>query len=418
MAQAPLPDEKCQEAVDAIVTHGSVSAAARALNVNRSTFEARVIEAKRRGFISTLPPRLMMKGQSILRNKAGEEVARWDKTKLAGRDAADTFQLPDPKKVTKVSTFLDQQGNVAAQWISEKPDDAERERLWQLYAEKIAGDVKRAAPVKAPKGRSHADLLAVYPVGDHHTGMMAWPDETGDAAYDLKIAEQILRDASRRLIDTCPPCEQALIAFMGDFHHYDSYAAVTPAHKNLLDADGRFPKMVETGVRMVRHVIMAALERHRHVNVIFEGGNHDPATAAFMRILLACLYENEPRVTVDKSPMGCHYFEWRKVLIGTHHGDKIKGEKLPSIMAHDRPAAWGRTAHRVWFTGHVHHESLKSFPGCKVETLEVLPPLDAYAAGAGYRGNRSMKAVVYHGEHGEVERHTVNPGMFNTQAAA
>lgn len=354
----------------------------------------------------------MMKGQSILRDKSGEEVARWDKTKLAGRDPADTFKLPDPKKVTKTSTYFDQQGNVAAQWISEKPDDAERERLWQLYAEKIAGDVKRAAPVKAPKGKSHADLLAVYPVGDHHTGMMAWPDETGDAAYDLEIAEQVMRDASVRLIGTCPPCDQALIPFLGDFLHYDSYAAVTPAHKNLLDADGRFPKMVETGVRIVRHIIAAALERHRRVNVIFEGGNHDPATAAFMRILLSCLYENEPRVTIDKSPTGCHYFEWCKVLIGTHHGDKIKGEKLPGIMAHDRPAAWGRTAHRVWFTGHVHNESLKSFPGCKVETLEVLPPLDAYAAGAGYRGNRSMKAIVFHCEHGEVERHTVNPDMF------
>jgi len=276
--------------------------------------------------------------------------------------------------------------------------------------------VKRAAPVKAPKGRSHADLLAVYPVGDHHTGMMAWPDETGDEAYDLKIAEQVMRDASVRLIDTCPPCDQALIPFLGDFLHYDSYAAVTPAHRNLLDADGRFPKMVETGVRIVRHIIAAALERHGRVNVIFEGGNHDPATAAFMRILLSCLYENEPRVTVDKTPTGVHYFEWNRVLIGTHHGDKIKGEKLPSIMAHDRPEAWGRTAHRVWFTGHVHHESLKSFPGCKVETMEVLAPLDAYAAGAGYRGHRSMKAIVYHCEYGEVERHTVQPSMFERAA--
>jgi len=416
MSTPPLSEDICQSAVDAVTTHGSVSAAARALGVNKSTFESRVKEARRRGFISALPPKLMLKGQSILRDKAGEEVARWDKSKLAGRDPADTFQLPDPKKVTKVSTFLDQQGNVAAQWISEKPDDAERERLWQLYAEKIAGDVKRAAPVKAPKSKSHADLLAVYPVGDHHTGMLAWPDETGDAAYDLEIAEQVIRDASVRLVGTCPPCDHALIPFLGDFLHYDSYAAVTPAHKNLLDADGRFPKMVDTGVRIVRHIIAAALERHRHVNVIFEGGNHDPATAAFMRILLSCLYEDEPRVTVDKSPTGCHYFEWHKVLIGTHHGDKIKGERLPGIMAHDRPESWGRTAHRVWFTGHVHHESLKSFPGCKVETLEVLPPLDAYAAGAGYRGNRSMKAIVFHCEHGEVERHTVNPGMFDRSA--
>lgn len=412
MPSPPLSDEKCQEAVDGMAIHGSIAATCRALDVNRSTFEGRLREARRRGFVSDKQPKLIIKGQSILRNEAGEEIARWDKSRLPGREVEDTTQLPDPKKIVKLSTLYDQQGKVTQQWVSEKPEDAQREALWMAFAEKIAMAVPRAAPVKAPKGKSRADLLAVYPVGDQHHGMQAWAEETGDADYDLKISEQIFRDASVRLIDTCPPCDQALIPFLGDFLHYDSYAAVTPAHKNLLDADGRYPKMVETGVRIIRHIITAALERHRLVTVIFEGGNHDPATAAFMRILLACLYENEPRVTIDKSPMGCHYFEWCKVLIGTHHGDKIKGEKLPGIMAHDRPEAWGRTAHRVWFTGHVHTESLKSFPGCKVETLEVLPPLDAYAAGAGYRGNRSMKAIVFHCEHGEVERHTVNPDMF------
>lgn len=418
MPAQPLADELCQEAIDAFTEHGGTAAACKALNLNRSTYEGRMREARRRGFVSTKQPKLIIKSQSILHNNEGEQIARWDKSRLAGREPEDTVQLPDPKRITKMSTLYDQQGKVTQQWVSEKPEDVQREALWLAFAEKLADDIKPAKPIAKPKGFSHMDLLAVYPVGDHHVGMLAWDQETGGENYDLKVAEQILRDASRRLIDTCPPCEQALIAFLGDFHHYDSYAAVTPAHKNLLDADGRFPKMVETGVRIVRHVIMAALERHRHVTVIFEGGNHDPATAAFMRILLACLYENEPRVTVDKSPMGCHYFEWRKVLIGTHHGDKIKGEKLPGIMAHDRPEAWGRTAHRVWLTGHVHHESLKSFPGCKVETLEVLPPLDAYAAGAGYRGGRSMKAIVYHGEHGEVERHTVNPGMFDAKVAA
>jgi hypothetical protein len=29
-----------------------------------------------------------------------------------------------------------------------------------------------------------------------------------------------------------------------------------------------------------------------------------------------------------------------------------------------------------------------------------------------------MKAIVFHREHGEVERHTVNPGMFSARAAA
>ena len=416
MSNAALTDAACQEAVDLLATHNSITNAAHALGISRSTFGSRVHEARRRGFKSTIPPRLVVRGQSILRNEAGEEVARWDKTGLEGREAADVAQLPDPKKIVKLSTLYDQSGKVTQQWVSEKPEDALREALWLECAAKIAADVKRAAPVKAPKGKSHADLLAVYPVGDHHTGMMAWPAETGGEAYDLKIAEQILRDAALRLIGVCPPCDQALIAFLGDFLHYDSYDTVTPAHKNLLDADGRYPKMIEVGVRMIRHTVAAALERHKHVTLIFEPGNHDPSSAAFMTILLACLYENEPRVTVDKAPRHYHYYEFGKVLLGTHHGDKAKPAMLPGIMAHDMPEAWGRTSHRLWMTGHVHHESRKEYAGCKVETFGVLAPADAYSAHAGYRSEQSMKAIVFHREHGEVERHTVNPSMFEVAA--
>lgn len=416
MAQASLTDEACQQAADAFARFGSQRAAADSLGISRSTFQHRINEAERRGFMGD-GPRMVMKGQSVLYDASGNERGRWDKTRLAGRDEADTVQLPDPKRITKTSRLFDQTGAVIQQWVSEKADEAEREALWKQCAADIAAEVKRAKPVARGRHAVSADTLAVYPVGDHHVGMLAWSEETGGESYDLARSEQLLADASQRLIEVCPPSEQALIAWLGDFLHYDSYSAVTPMHKNLLDADGRFPKMIRTAVRMVRHMIAAALARHERVRVIFEKGNHDPATAAFMTVLLGCLYENEPRVSVDTSPQHFHYFEWGRVLIGTHHGDKAKPAQLPAIMATDQPEAWGRTSCRVWLTGHVHHESLKEYPGCHVETLGVLPPADAYAASNGYRSRQSMKAIVFHREHGEVERHTVSAGMFQARAA-
>jgi len=417
MAQASLSDEACQQAADAFARFGSQRAAADSLGISRSTFQHRINEAERRGFMGD-GPRMVMRGQSILYDAQGNERGRWDKTRLAGRPEADTVQLPDPKRITKTSRLFDQTGAVIQQWVSEKADEAEREALWKQCAADIAAEVKRSKPVARGRHAVSADTLAVYPVGDHHVGMLAWSEETGGESYDLARSEQLLADASQRLIEVCPPSEQALIAWLGDFLHYDSYSAVTPMHKNLLDADGRFPKMIRTAVRMVRHMIAAALARHGNVRVIFEKGNHDPATAAFMTVLLGCLYENEPRVSVDTSPQHFHYFEFGKVLIGTHHGDKAKPAQLPAIMATDQPEAWGRTSYRLWLTGHVHHEAIKEFPGCHVETLGVLPPADAYAASNGYRSRQSMKAIVFHREHGEVERHTVNPNMFNARAAA
>ena len=42
----------------------------------------------------------------------------------------------------------------------------------------------------------------------------------------------------------------------------------------------------------------------------------------------------------------------------------------------------------------------------------MLAPVDAWAAQKGHRPIRDMKGLVIHREHGEVERHTVNPAMF------
>lgn len=56
MPQPPLSDEKCQEVINALAEHGSILAAARATGINRSTFEGRLREARRRGFKANVAP--------------------------------------------------------------------------------------------------------------------------------------------------------------------------------------------------------------------------------------------------------------------------------------------------------------------------------------------------------------------------
>ena len=122
------------------------------------------------------------------------------------------------------------------------------------------------------------------------------------------------------------------------------------------------------------------------------------------------------QITIDTSPRHYHYLEFGQNLLGTHHGHGAKPEKLPLIMATDMPEAWGRTKHRYWLTGHLHHEIAKEYEGCRVETFGILPPADAWAHQKGYRARRQQKAIVYHREHGEVARHTVTPSMFSASA--
>ena len=144
------------------------------------------------------------------------------------------------------------------------------------------------------------------------------------------------------------------------------------------------------------------------VNVV---GNHDDTGAMFLSVCLANVYEKEKRVTIDTTPSAFQYFRFGKTLVGCHHGHSCKPDRLPGVMATDRAEDWGSTSYRYWWIGHVHHQSLKDYPGVTVESFRTLAAKDAYAHWGGYRAPRDMKCIVLHEEYGEVARHTVTPGM-------
>jgi len=387
-----------------------------AATIMRTPDEIQARHMARRGLapdydlVHEVPDGLALKGTSIRYDQDGEITQYWNKTRMAGQEPEETVQLADPKRITKVSTLYDQEGKITAQWVSEKPEEKAREAAWESFAKALAQDLPRAEPIQT-EGTLNKDLCSCYVISDHHIGMYSWKLETG-ADYDVHIAESLLDNAITRLVDSSPASETALIAVLGDLLHWDSNEAVTPAHKNLLDADGRAQKMVEAAVRSLRRVADIVRTKHKYVRFIFEPGNHDPYSIMFLRVMFSVYFENDPNVSVDALPGNFHYFEFGKNLVGTHHGHLAKMDKLPGIMAADRHEAWGRTQHRVFLTGHVHHEQVKEFPGCTVESFGILAAPDAYAANHGYRSKRSMKAIILHRHNGEVARHTVSPGMF------
>jgi len=401
--------------------HGSISKAAKALGIHikgvSQALKPVLKRAAQRGYAPghdithPLPDGLALSGTSILYNAAGEVQEYWNKSKLEGRDPEEAFKLPDPKHVAKVSTLYDQEGRVTQQWVAEKPDAVAQSELWREAAKAMAEALPRAEPVPPSVTFKSPDLMACYPVGDHHLGMLSWDQETGEN-WDLAIGEKTLREAMNYLIAASPACEQALVVFLGDFMHYDSFQAVTPTSRNMLDADGRFPKMVRAAIRSMRHAIESAAAKHGKVKVIVEIGNHDLSSSIFLMECLSNVYADDPRIDVDTSPKHYHYLEFGLNLVGTHHGHGPKPDKLPLVMAADKPEEWGRTKHRYWWTGHIHHDTTRDFEGCRVESFRILAPADAWAHQKGYRARRDMKSIILHREFGEVARHTVTPGMF------
>ncbi|MGL5565452.1 MAG: hypothetical protein ACRDC4_06930 [Plesiomonas sp.] len=320
-----------------------------------------------------------------------------------------TKTVPEGFAIRGTSTLYGKDGNAKLQWVKTKVDAEAQLAMMREVVEAMAEDVVRAEPMDAPE-HTDSDLMAVYPIGDAHIGQLSWGRESGDD-WDLHIAEQTLCGAFVRCVNTAPACDEAVIINLGDFYHRENMEGTTQRSGHALDTDGRFQKMAAVGVKIMRYMITAALERHKSVRVINVRGNHDDTVSVMLSVCLANQYENEPRVTIDDSPSVFNYVEFGKVLIGAHHGHTAKAEKLAGVMAADMPEAWGRTKHRTWMTGHIHHASTKEYPGVYVESFATLAAKDAYAASGGWRSRRNTQCIVFHREFGEVERHTIDISM-------
>lgn len=318
-----------------------------------------------------MPPGYHVRGTSTLRNATtGAAVLVWEKTAI---DAD-----------SRLTAILD-------------------------AVEGIADKLPREPVIPAPDSSGGAELLAVYPMGDPHLGMYAWEPEAGEN-FDLEIAERHLLGAVDRLVSLAPAAEAALILNLGDFFHADNASARTTRSHASLDVDGRWSKVLAVGVRVLCRVIERALERHARVTLRNEIGNHDDHTSIALSIALEHHYHDNPRVTVDTSPAKFWYYRFGDCLLATTHGDTCKLAQLPGIMAVDRREDWGQTEHRRWYTGHVHHESVKEFPGVVVETFRTLAPRDAWHAAQGYRSGRDMRLDIWHAKKGLINRHILGIG--------
>lgn len=315
-----------------------------------------------------------------------------------------------PMIVTGKSTLRDASGTVVMEWEKTSLDREKLKEAQEAAYAALAKKLPRAAPSKAPK-TCKANLCTVYTLTDCHVGMLAWHREGGED-WDLEIAENTLVGCFKHMIDSSPASEMAVVNQLGDFMHFDGLESVTPTSHHLLDADGRFDKVVQVAIRVLRRVIGLALEKHPLVHVILAEGNHDLASSVWLRQMFAALYENEPRVTVDDSPLPYYALEWGKTMLAFHHGHLSKNDKLPLLFAAQFAPEWGRTTKRYCHTGHRHHLEEKEHSGMIVFQHPTLAARDAYAARGGWHAMRSATAVTYHRDYGEVGRATASPDML------
>lgn len=381
MANPGLTDGQIREAFKALEIHKTKVAAAKALGLPHGTFDNRIRVGISRGY---------------------------------SPDHDMTHIAPEGFALIGTSTLYGPDGEMKNQWVKTTRDAQRQQEALEAIIESMKSELPPSVTV-APPERTNNDLLSVYPVGDHHFGCLVWGEETGGDNYNTEIAEKLLCGAMQYLVDQSPECDEAAILILGDFLHFNNSNQETVKGGHTLDSDSRFQKVIRAAINAIRYQVRAALEKHHTVRLIIELGNHD---ADIMKVLMETFYahfDNEPRVVVDRSPRNVHVFEWGFNLIGTHHGDKIKMDRIPLVIATDFPEMWGRTKFRAVHTGHVHHDHIREYPGLTTESHRVLAPKDEFAGSGGWRSRQSMKNIIYHKKYGEVARNTVTPEMLKNE---
>jgi len=373
--------ERQKEFVDAVNEYGGFRSAARSLNINHSTIVEAMALLRRRAATSGYAPE-----QDMVR------------------------PVPEPFIVRGVSTYYNAEGKASGQWVKSKIDDSKLQEMMKAVIDGMKEDIPRLTALPAP-ALGNDNLLNCYVITDYHLGMLAWDEEAGEN-WDLDIAQALVVKWFEQAIAQSPNADTAVFAQLSDFLHFDGMDAVTPASKHLLDVDTRFAKVVRSAIRVLRTVIDMLLAKHQHVHIIMADANHDPVSQIWLREWFSVLYENEPRITVDKSPNPYNAYEFGKTALFFHHGHKRKVSNVSEVFAGQFREMFGRTKHAYAHMGHYHSIDVKENNLMIVEQHRTLAPGDAYSARGGWLSGRDAKVITYSKQFGEVSRLTINSDML------
>jgi len=315
------------------------------------------------------------------------------------------FVPPGQKLVGQSTLTKDDEGNVV--WIKTKAEQEEQSRAFRAFVDELAQNIK---PVKAKpkpkKAKYDPDLLPTIIIGDAHIGMKADGNLTRGRDFDVNIATSEIKEAVTSLVDCAPTAKNGLLVNVGDYSHSDNSNSTTTRGTSV-DMDTRYENVMRSAAHTLIFSIDTMLTKFEKVDVVIARGNHDSDTAIGIQICLEMLYSKEKRVNIVPQKGFFHYLQFGKNLVGVHHGDKVKADKLASTMPRDMPKAWAETTHRYWLVGHFHHQDVKECDnGVITEKHGCLAPPDAWHSGQGYGSASVMNMIVYRRDGGKAITHT------------
>ena len=367
--------DRQKEVCNAVIKNGSNAKAAYALGVNRRTID-----------------KTMQRIERFAASKAVAPHKSVDRETMEGFDAK------------RVSTAYKEDGSIALQWVIQEPQKRNMKEKIDALMEGMTDDLTGFKFPVAQPATLDDDYLAMYMIGDHHFGMLADSEtKIDDDDWDVKIATQILIDATDRLANRVGDAEVGVLLNVGDFFHADS-SANTTTKGTPVDVDTRIGKTFKLAGRLFQVLIDKMLEVHSEVVVINVRGNHDSDMACHLSSCLELLYSEEPRVNVLPNYSKFIHYQWHNNLFVFHHGDRMKHEQILQAVIKNLDDEWSQSKNRYCHLGHIHHHTAREVGSMHFEHWGSLTATDQWHSDSGYGAERSMTAVVYHKQHGEDSR--------------
>lgn len=370
-----LSDEELRRTVEAVANYTTQGQAAEALGIKRRAINGRLKAAAKRG----IAPGHFENG------------------------AAPGFHIG------KVTIHRDGEGNIKNIWERQHPDKEDLEAAIIAAVDALSSTLVPALPSAKVK-LANEDLLTLYTFTDYHVGMLAWAKE-GGADWDLAIAEDLGIKAMNAMVAGSPRSKVGVVNIQGDFLHWDGLVPVTPTHGHVLDGDGRFSKIVDVAIKLIRQLVSEALTKHEQVILLICEGNHDIVSSLWLRKLFALYYANDPRIVVHDSEIPYYAIEWGNTMLGFHHGHMMKNESLGEFFSAQFRAMWGRCNKVYIHTGHRHHKDQKDRAGCRIIQLPTMAARDAHCARGGWWSEREITAITYSKRFGWAGDYNVTPEM-------
>lgn len=291
-------------------------------------------------------------------------------------------------------------------WLKRRDDIKLREAL--ALKEDILRDMQLHAPhypaIHAPKlikYRGERYMQEISPF-DLHVGKLAWGEETGED-YDSKIASERLEHVMEDLLSKAEPFhpDEYLFPIGNDLIHTDNRENNTNKGTRQ-DADSRHPKMFRLATQLMIQSIDRLYATGKRVRVVVVPGNHDLDAMFKLGEVISAWYRDCAAVEVDNSPKLRKYIAYGATLLGFTHGNDIKHNTLPQLMAVEEPQLWSMAKHREWHLGHYHKSKETQYiagdthNGVRVRILPSLSGDDFWHYSQGYvKGQRSAESYLY-----------------------